>query len=122
MLTTRLQSVPRWLRPLLLVVTLLLFALAVATELAQPLFQLPQPVADAPWLWYSMVDFYAAAMMFWLWLCGKEAKQASRLLWLVLIAGLGSMAITAYLWWLLRRYPAGTPMANVVAWEVTPHE
>jgi hypothetical protein len=122
MSTTSLQTVPRWLRPLLLVVTLLLFALAVATEISQPLFELPQAVADAPWLWYSMVDFYAAAMVFWLWLCGKEARVASRVLWLLLIVGLGSMAITAYLWWLLRRYPAGMPLATVVAWGETSHE
>lgn len=122
MMLTPLHTVPSWLRPLLLVVTLGLLALVVATEVSQPLLQLPKAVADAPWLWYSMVDFYGAAMVFWLWLCGKEARLATRLLWLVLIVGLGSMAITAYLWWLLRRYPTGTPLANVVAWSDASHE
>lgn len=49
-----------------------------------------------PWFVATLVDAYFAFLWFWLWVVYKERSGVARIVWLVLILGLGNMAMAAY--------------------------
>jgi hypothetical protein len=49
-----------------------------------------------PWFVATLVDAYFAFLWFWLWVVYKERGWVARGVWLVLILGLGNMAMAAY--------------------------
>ena len=58
---------------------------------------LTQPAAGTnPWFVATLIDTYFAFLWFWLWVAYKERSLVSKLVWLVLILGLGNMAMAAY--------------------------
>jgi hypothetical protein len=64
-------------------------------------------MAGERWGLTTLVDLYTAFFSVWLWIAWRERSLSARLAWAVLIAGLGSMAIAAYVLLALRRLPAG---------------
>lgn len=60
-----------------------------------------------PWFVATLFDAYFGFLWFWLWVAYKETSWLSRGLWLVLIGGLGNMAMAAYVLIQLARLPAG---------------
>jgi hypothetical protein len=58
-----------------------------------------------PDLWFraTLADAYFGFLFFWLWLCYREPRILTRLVWLVLIAVLGNFAMAGYLLLQLRR-------------------
>jgi hypothetical protein len=74
------------------------------------------PVADLihnpsggnnPWLIATLFDAYFGFLWFWAWVAYKESSWLARGGWLVLILGLGNMAMAAYMLRELYRLPAG---------------
>lgn len=59
------------------------------------------------WFWATLADAYFGFLWFWLWVAYKETSAAARLLWLLLILGLGNMAMAAYMLIQLWRLPPG---------------
>jgi len=56
-----------------------------------------QPAAGYnPWFVATLLDAYLAFLWFWLWVAYKEHSWTARIVWLVLILGLGNMAMAAY--------------------------
>jgi len=53
-------------------------------------------LAQIPWMSATIKDFYANTIVIFAWIAYKEQKIVSRLVWLVLIVGLGSIAVTLY--------------------------
>lgn len=49
-----------------------------------------------PWMRATLWDFYANVLVIYLWVCYKERSLASRIIWLILLCGLGSIATCAY--------------------------
>lgn len=51
-----------------------------------------------PHLWFkaTLLDAYLGFIIFYLWVAYKERRTASRILWFILIMGLGNMAAAAY--------------------------
>ena len=49
-----------------------------------------------PWLVATLFDAYFGFLWFWLWIAYKETSGAMRLVWLVLVLGLGNIAMGAY--------------------------
>ena len=60
-----------------------------------------------PWFVATLFDAYFGFLWFWAWIAYKEASGAARALWLVLVLGLGNIAMAAYMLLQLRRLPAG---------------
>lgn len=60
-----------------------------------------------PWFRATLVDTYLAFLTFWLWVAYKESSNLARVIWLLLIFGLGNLAIAGYMLWQLRRLPPG---------------
>ncbi|MES0873177.1 DUF1475 family protein [Sinimarinibacterium thermocellulolyticum] len=50
-----------------------------------------------PWLVATLFDAYFGFLWFWLWIAYKEKTWAMRLVWLVLVLGLGNIAMGAYM-------------------------
>lgn len=59
-----------------------------------------------PWFVATLFDAYFGFLWFWAWIAYKETSHAARALWLVLVLGLGNMAMAAYMLLQLRRLPA----------------
>ena len=59
-----------------------------------------------PWFIATLFDAYFAFLWFWLWVAYKETSWIARGVWLLLILGLGNMAMAVYVLIQLMRLPA----------------
>src|ERR1700755_1873688 len=50
-----------------------------------------------PWMHATLWDFYANVTAIFLWVCYKEKYFALRIVWLILLVTLGSIATCAYI-------------------------
>lgn len=76
-------------------------------SLQMPFWKTPQAVVGHPWFIATLVDTYLAFFTFWVWVAYKESSNLARAVWLVLIFGLGNLAIAGYMLWQLWRLPPG---------------
>ncbi|WP_029919869.1 DUF1475 family protein [Nevskia soli] len=91
----------------------LIFALALIAilctttwaSLQMPFWKTPQAVVGHPWFIATLVDTYLAFFTFWLWVAYKERSNLARGVWLLLIFGLGNIAIAGYMLLQLYRTP-----------------
>lgn len=60
-----------------------------------------------PWFFATLADAYFGFLWFWAWIAYKESTNLARALWLVLVLGLGNIAMAAYMLIQLRKLPAG---------------
>jgi len=70
--------------------------LTIRTSLAVSLWSAWDSFAANPWAVATLYDAYFGFITFWLWVAYKESTLGSRLLWLVLILGLGNIAMSLY--------------------------
>jgi hypothetical protein len=69
---------------------------------------LAQPAAGThPWFVATLADAYFGFLWFWAWIAYKETSNLARAAWLVLVLGLGNIAMAAYMLLELRRWPPG---------------
>lgn len=61
------------------------------------LFSIPREVWTHPWFVATLVDAYWAFIAFYVWAAWKEQGGVARILWLVSVLALGSMAIAIYM-------------------------
>jgi hypothetical protein len=70
---------------------------------------LAQPGAGThPWFVATLADAYFGFLWFWAWIAYKETSNLARAAWLVLVLGLGNIAMAAYMLMQLRKLPAGS--------------
>jgi Protein of unknown function (DUF1475) len=70
--------------------------LTVRTSLSLSLWSAWDSYAANPWAVATLYDAYFGFVTFWVWVAYKENSLWSRLLWLVLILGLGNIAMSFY--------------------------
>jgi len=70
--------------------------LTIRTSLAVSLWSAWDSFAANPWAVATLYDAYFGFITFWLWVAYKENTLWARLLWLVLILGLGNIAMSLY--------------------------
>ena len=70
--------------------------LTIRTSLAVSLWSAWDSFAANPWAVATLYDAYFGFITFWVWMAYKENTLWSRLLWLVLILGLGNIAMSLY--------------------------
>ena len=71
-------------------------------------------LAAIPWMTATLKDFYANMVIIALWMFYKEKSSLSRIAWLVLFVGLGSIATSAYVLMHLFRVRATDPLEKVL--------
>ena len=69
----------------------------ISTSAKSNLFQEWHTLASIPWMRATLWDFYANTLVIYLWVCYKERTLAQRIIWLILLVTLGSIATCAYL-------------------------
>jgi len=68
----------------------------ISTSLQSNLFTNWDFLGAIPWMRATLWDFYANVVVIYLWLCYKEKTIIAKLLWLVLLVTLGSIASCIY--------------------------
>ena len=61
------------------------------------LFAVPREVVTHPWFLATLADAYWAFLAFYGWAAWKEQRLGARILWLVAVLALGTIAIAIYL-------------------------
>lgn len=68
----------------------------ISTSLQSNLFEQWDYLGSIPWMRATLWDFYANVSVIYLWVCYKEKGIALKILWLILLVFLGSIASTAF--------------------------
>lgn len=68
----------------------------ITTSIQSNLFKEWDFLGSIPWMRATLWDFYTNALIIYLWLCYKEKGVFSKILWLILMFALGSIASCAY--------------------------
>jgi hypothetical protein len=84
------------------------------TSVSSNLFKEWDSLALIPWMKATLWDFYANVFFIFLWVCYKEPSWFVKILWLVLLVCLGSIATAAYILIQLFKLQPGEPVENVI--------
>jgi len=68
----------------------------ISTSIQSNLFKQWDFLGSIPWMQATLWDFYANVTVIFLWVCYKEDSIPLRILWLILLVTLGSIASCAY--------------------------
>ena len=68
----------------------------ISTSLQSNLFEQWDFLGNIPWMRATLFDFYANVLVIYFWLCYKESSLLLKIVWLVLLVCLGSIASCAY--------------------------
>lgn len=69
----------------------------ISTSLESNLFTEWDFLAAIPWMRATLWDFYANVMVIYIWVAYKEKSNFFKILWLVLLVCLGSIASSGYI-------------------------
>jgi hypothetical protein len=76
--------------------------IVVSTSLQSNLIKEWDHLAGIPWMLATLWDFYANALVLYLWICYKERSLGQRIVWLILTFLPGSIATAGY--WLIQLF------------------
>lgn len=68
----------------------------ISTSISNNLFKQWDFLGGIPWMRATLWDFYANVLVIFMWVCYKEKSLALKVIWLVLLVTLGSIASCAY--------------------------
>ncbi len=68
----------------------------ISTSLESNLFEEWSFLGGIPWMKATLWDFYVNVLVIYLWVCYREKSAFFKILWLVLLVCLGSIATCAY--------------------------
>ena len=83
-------------------------------NLERSLFQAGRGLWPDPWFLATLLDAYFGFIIFYVWVAYKEKTYASRILWFVLIMGLGNMAVALYVLLQLSKLRPGDPWEKLL--------
>lgn len=69
----------------------------ISTSLESNLFREWDFLGGIPWMRATLCDFYANVLLIFVWVCYKEKYLALKVLWLILLCLLGSIATCVYI-------------------------
>jgi uncharacterized protein DUF1475 len=70
--------------------------MVISTSISSNLFKEWDSLGSIPWMRATLWDFYANVAVIYLWLWYKEKGIAPKIIWLILLVALGSIASCAY--------------------------
>lgn len=88
--------------------------MTIRTCLAVSLWAAWDGYAANPWAVATLWDAYCGFLIFYVWVAYKESTIGQRILWFVLIMGLGNIATSLYLLIQLLRLRAEEPAESIV--------
>lgn len=69
----------------------------ISTSLESSLFTEWDHLGDIPWMRATLWDFYANVLVIFVWICYKEKTFSAKIIWLLLLVALGSIASCIYI-------------------------
>ena len=102
-----------WLKLLFTAILLAMLVVTIKAGLHENLFNAGR-LLDEPWMIATLWDAYFGFLTFFVWVCWKETRWASRILWFVLIMCLGNIAMSFYVLLQLMRLQATEPAHAVL--------
>lgn len=69
---------------------------------------------SSPWAVATLSDAYFGFLTFFVWVCFKERGLAAKVIWFLLIMGLGNIAMSGYVLIQLFRLKSEEPLSNLV--------
>jgi hypothetical protein len=70
--------------------------MVVSTSINSNLFKEWDSLGSIPWMRATLWDFYTNVTVIYLWICFKEKGAVWKIIWLILLVALGSIASCAY--------------------------
>ncbi len=67
-----------------------------------------------PWAIATLWDAYFGFLTFFIWVCFKESRFSMRVLWFLLIMGLGNIAMSFYVLLQLHKLKQDEPLSKVL--------
>lgn len=87
----------RFLKVLLIGILAFMIYEIIITSLESNLFIELSELIKIPWMRATLYDFYANVLFIFLWIAWKEKNNFKKVLWLILLVCLGSIATCIYL-------------------------
>jgi hypothetical protein len=78
------------------VLSLSMVSIVVSTSLESNLIKEWSFLGSIPWMRATLIDFYINILVLYAWVVYKEVGWLSRVVWLLLFVGLGSITVTFY--------------------------
>lgn len=104
--------------PILKIIFLLLLGwityTVIKTSLESNLFEEWDALGNIPWMRATLWDFYANAFVIYLWILYKEKSAGMKILWLLLLFCLGSIATCVYVLIQLFKLKSGQGIRDLV--------
>jgi hypothetical protein len=69
---------------------------------------------SSPWAVATLFDAYFGFLTFFVWVCFKERSLAAKLIWFVLIMGLGNVAMSGYVLIQLFKLESHEPLSSLL--------
>ncbi|MEM0950719.1 MAG: DUF1475 family protein [Cyanobacteria bacterium P01_H01_bin.74] len=82
--------------------------------LNESILKIPATVTSDPWFIATLADAYCGFLTFYAWLFYRETAAISRLIWFILIMGLGNIAMAIYVLLIVLRLPPNASPADVL--------
>ncbi|MBX2861282.1 MAG: DUF1475 domain-containing protein [Vampirovibrio sp.] len=102
------------LRIVFLVMFLAQSAVVVWACLQESLLAIPEPVLSNVWFVCTLYDIYFSFLTFALWALYRLKNNVYRVLWIFLVAGLGSVGIAGYMLMVLFRLPTHAKLSHIL--------
>lgn len=71
--------------------------MVISTSMSSNLFKQWDFLGNIPWMRATLWDFYANVLVIFVWVCYKETSIALKIVWLILLVTLGSIASCAFM-------------------------
>jgi hypothetical protein len=86
----------------------------ISTSLGSNLIKEWSFLGSIPWMRATLLDFYTNIIVLYAWVVYKEVDWFSRVLWLLLFVGLGSITVTLYVVIQLMKLKPGEGIEHVL--------
>ena len=96
-LSHRDQNMRRILITLFSAILILMLAVTTWASLDRNIFNVGWPLLSDPWFQATLCDAYLGFLTFFVWVAYKEQRNASRVIWFVLVMTLGNIAMSLYM-------------------------
>ncbi|MBM3803375.1 MAG: DUF1475 domain-containing protein [Acidimicrobiia bacterium] len=109
------MNIPSWtprtaLKTLFGSIFVVMFGITVTTSLKSNLFEVLPGMLDHPWTAATLWDAYLGFVIFYVWVAYKESTLGGRIVWFLLIMGLGNIATSCYVLLQLFHLPKQAPV------------
>jgi hypothetical protein len=94
--------------------SLFMVYMVVSTSLESNLIKEWSFLGSIPWMRATLFDFYTNIIVLYAWVVYKEASWLSRIVWLILFVGLGSITVTLYVVIQLMKLKPGEGIEHVL--------